>query len=82
MFKSLYSEEHQRLIVWLKAQREGQKLTMREFATRLDRPHSFIGKVEQGERRLDVIEYLQYCEALEVSPFEGLKVAGARPESR
>lgn len=47
---------------------------MRDLAIRLDVPHSFIGKIEQGERRLDVVEYLQYCDILDVSPFDGLKV--------
>ena len=47
---------------------------MRDLAKKLNTPHSFVGKTEQGERRLDVIEYLRYCNALGVSPIEGLKV--------
>ena len=47
---------------------------MRDLAATMGVAHSFIGKVEQQERRLDVIEYLQYCEALGVSPLDGLKV--------
>ena len=59
---------------WLREQREAQGLTMRDFAVKLGEHHSVIGKIEQGERRLDVGEYLQYCKALEVSPLNGLKV--------
>ncbi len=47
---------------------------MRELATKMKTPHSFIGKVEQGERRLDVVEYIRYCKALGVSPVEGLEL--------
>ena len=47
---------------------------MRDLAIKLEAPHSFVGKTEQGERRLDVVEYIQYCEALNVSPEEGLRV--------
>lgn len=75
MFKSLHSVEHRRLTGWLKEQRKAQGLTMRELAARLDTPHSFIGKVEQGERRLDVLEFIQYCKALRVSPIDGLRVS-------
>jgi len=46
---------------------------MRDLAERLEVPHSFIGKVEQGERRLDVVEFIQYCDALGVSPLLGLE---------
>tara|TARA_B110000977_G_C10664612_1_gene333225 strand:+ start:144 stop:269 length:126 start_codon:yes stop_codon:yes gene_type:complete len=41
---------------------------MLELALRLDVPHLFIGKVEQGERRLDVIEFIQYCKLLALTP--------------
>jgi len=41
---------------------------MRDLGTILDVPHSFISKIEHGDRRLDIIEYLQYCEALKLSP--------------
>lgn len=47
-------------------------MTMRELAEKLDAPHSFVGKTEQGERRLDVVEYVRYCKALGVDPAEGL----------
>ena len=38
------------------------------------RPHSFIYKVEQGERRLDVVEYIWYCIALNIDPRVGIEV--------
>ncbi|MGO2342112.1 helix-turn-helix domain-containing protein [Vibrio litoralis] len=73
MFKSLNSPQNLKLIAWLKQQRSEQGLTMRDLAERLEVPHSFVGKVEQGERRLDVVEYIQYCEALNISPLNGIK---------
>jgi transcriptional regulator with XRE-family HTH domain len=74
MTGSLHTAENKRLIVWLKGHREAQKLTMRQLAEKLGVPHSYVGKIEQAERRLDVAEYLTYCEALGVSPIDGLKV--------
>jgi len=31
-----------------------------------------VGKIEQGERRLDLVEYLRVCNALQIDPNEGL----------
>ena len=77
MLKSLHSIENISLIAWLKEQRELKCLSMRALALKLGKPHSFVGKVEQGERRLDLIEYLWYCEALDVPPLEGIEVIKA-----
>jgi len=62
------------LISWLKDAREAQGLTMRDLAKKLEVPHSFIGKVEQCERRIDVIEYIKYCQALNINPNDGIQL--------
>ncbi|MDP2620695.1 MAG: XRE family transcriptional regulator, partial [Hyphomicrobiales bacterium] len=33
-----------------------------------DRPQSFVAKYEGGERRLDVVEFVEVAEALETDP--------------
>ena len=48
--------------------RRKKGLTQVEVATLLDKPQSFVSKYESGERRLDVIEFLEVCKALKVSP--------------
>ena len=47
---------------------------MRELAERLDLPHSWVGKIETGERRLDLYEYLRLCSALECDFKKGIEV--------
>ncbi len=47
-------------------------MSMRELGAILGEPHSFVGKTETGERRLDVYEYIQYCQALSLDPEYGL----------
>ena len=48
--------------------RQGKGLTQSEVATRLRKPQSYVSKYESGERRLDVIEFLEVCEAMSVNP--------------
>lgn len=62
------------LIHWLREMRESQGLTMRDLGKRLGMPHSYVQKVELGERRLDVVEYVWYCKALGVRPQEGIDI--------
>lgn len=35
---------------------------------KLSRPQSYVSKYERGERRLDLIEFLEIAEALEIDP--------------
>ncbi|MFZ1344640.1 helix-turn-helix domain-containing protein [Thiothrix eikelboomii] len=44
--------------------RETAGLTQSDVASRLARPQSFVSKYESGERRLDVLEFLQICQVL------------------
>ena len=72
MTASINTKEMQALTNWLKQARQDQHFSMRALAERMDKPHSFVQKVEQGERRLDVVEYVWYCRKLGVDPQDGL----------
>ena len=41
------------------------ELSQRALADRMGVIHSFVGKVETGDRRLDVFEFIDYCRALD-----------------
>jgi len=43
-------------------------MTQRELARRLGRAHSFVGKIESGERQLNVLEFCELADALGVDP--------------
>ena len=81
MKKTIYSQEYKKLREWLVGNRHSRKLTQRDVAKLLNITHSWIGKIEQGERRIDLIEYIRICNALGVDPHEGLRVViGAMKE--
>ncbi|MGD9538395.1 MAG: helix-turn-helix domain-containing protein [Gammaproteobacteria bacterium] len=68
MPKSLRTPRQERLQALLAQVRKARKLTQSDVAERLDRPQSFVAKYEGGERRLDVVEFVEVAEALETDP--------------
>lgn len=62
--RSVHSPEYQLLAQLLRQARLDHELTQEEVAAILNRPRSFPHKVENGERELNVIELMDYCEAL------------------
>ena len=66
--KTLRSKGHRDLIDILVKSREQAGLTQRDLAARLRRPHSFIGRIEAGERRVDVIEFIEIARVMGLDP--------------
>jgi len=48
--------------------RERAGLKQSDVAARLELPASYLSKIENGTRRLDVIELIQIAEAMEADP--------------
>jgi ribosome-binding protein aMBF1 (putative translation factor) len=68
--KTLRSRGHQALIQILVEARERAGMTQRDLAARIKRPHSFVGRMEAGERRVDVIEFIEIAKVLGADPKE------------
>jgi len=68
MAKSLHTPEYDYFRTLLVTAREKAGLTQVEVSTRVSRPQSFVAKYEGGERRLDVVEFIEVCAALGVDP--------------
>jgi transcriptional regulator with XRE-family HTH domain len=64
MAKAKYSSTYLRLRQLLVASRKEAGLHQAEVAKRLGRPQSFVSKVESGERRLDVGEFVELAAVL------------------
>ena len=52
----------------VKRRRIEANLKQQDVAARLDQPQSFVAKYESGERRLDVVEFIEVAEAIGFDP--------------
>ena len=68
MTKSTYTDNYAKLIKQLVDCRKRQKITQAELSACMGKPQSFIAKIENKERRLDVIEFLELCKYMQVDP--------------
>lgn len=81
MTKTLRSERYAELLEFLIAARKRTGLTQAELAKRLSKPQSFVAKIEAGERRLDVIEFLDLAAAIGVDPCRAIRRLGRAREA-
>ncbi|MBW4669130.1 MAG: helix-turn-helix domain-containing protein [Cyanomargarita calcarea GSE-NOS-MK-12-04C] len=73
MSKSVFSEKYNRFRKLLIKARQLANLTQSELSAKLSRPQSYISKYERGERRLDLIEFLEVAKALQIEPATFIK---------
>lgn len=71
--KSVFSHEYEIFRRCMIAARKEAKLTQATLAKSLRKPQSFVAKYENGERRLDVIEFLLVARVIGVDPCDILK---------
>lgn len=66
MYKTLYSKGNKAFLELLTQSRLDAGLTQVELALLLQEDQSLVSKVERGVRRLDVVELMLWCQALEM----------------
>jgi transcriptional regulator with XRE-family HTH domain len=66
--KTIHTERHKHLRALLKERRKAAGLTQTAVADRLGRPPSYAAKYEGGDRRLDVLEFLDVAAAIGFDP--------------
>ncbi|CAI2934338.1 MULTISPECIES: helix-turn-helix domain-containing protein [Aminobacter] len=64
MLATLGTNRHKALIVLLIKKREAAGFTQTELATKLGQYQSFVARLESGQRRVDVVEFIQLAEIL------------------
>jgi len=57
----------------LAVERQSKGMTQQDVAAKLGKPQSYVSKYESGERHLDLVEFVEVCEALSADPVEVLQ---------
>ena len=70
MAKTLGSPKHKALIALLIEKREAVGLTQTDLASKLGEYQSFVARLESGQRRVDVVEFLKLASVLNFDPHE------------
>jgi transcriptional regulator with XRE-family HTH domain len=81
--KSAFSRQYGRFRNALVDARRTARLTQAELAKKLRRPQSFVSKYERGQRRLDVVEFLDVARVLKLNPAAFLSdIANSQPRRK
>lgn len=82
MLKTIFTEEYRNFIDGLVAAREAKGLSQRQLAEQLEVPQSTLSKIEAGERRIDMVEYIIIAQALGAGPNDiGAQIAAVAERS-
>jgi transcriptional regulator with XRE-family HTH domain len=66
--RSIHSALYKHFIKGLREQREARGVTQEQLARRLRAGQSFVSKVERGERRIDIAEFVEIARSIGVDP--------------
>lgn len=64
---SIHDPRYRKLIQQLIDMRELKKITQVELASSLKKPQSYVAKVENLDRRIDILELQDWLSALDIS---------------
>jgi transcriptional regulator with XRE-family HTH domain len=68
--KSIHDPRYIQFIALLIRSREAAQITQIELASRLVKPQSYVAKVENLDRRIDIVELADWLRALKIEPQE------------
>lgn len=66
--RTIIRAENDVLLTILRDARRESKVSQRELARRLGKTQSYVSKIERGDQRIDVLEFLDYVRAIGKEP--------------
>lgn len=76
MGTGVHDQRYQSLIDRLREARASKRLSQEQLGQRLNRRQQFVSKFESGERKLDVVEFVEIANELGADPVSLLRSAG------
>ena len=73
MTKSVFTDRYRLFLQLLIQARQEKNVTQVQLAQMLKKPQSYVSKYESGERRLDVVEFLDITDRLELDAAEFIR---------
>jgi transcriptional regulator with XRE-family HTH domain len=68
--KTLRSKRYKALIGLVVAKREAAGMTQSDLAARLGKSQSFVARLESGQRRITVLEFMTLAKILRFDPYK------------
>jgi transcriptional regulator with XRE-family HTH domain len=73
MTSSVFTKKYEYFRTLLVQYRKDAEVTQQALAETLNKPQSYVSKYESGERRLDLVEFLDVADALQFDKFKFIK---------
>ncbi|MGA9767897.1 MAG: helix-turn-helix transcriptional regulator [Blastocatellia bacterium] len=80
MTKSVFTKRYALFLSILVSLRQDKGVSQHQLAKKLKKPQSYVSKYERGERRLDVVEFLDIAKALGADEHEIIRKVAASPK--
>jgi predicted transcriptional regulator len=65
--KTIHQDRYGQLIAVLVQQRKALKKTQVQLAEQLGKPQSYVAKVEGLDRKLDIVEFVDWCHMIGIN---------------
>lgn len=67
MKKKIYIAQRNRLVALLREMRIEADMTQTDLATHIEKDQAYVSRYESGQRRLDVLEVREICQAIGIT---------------
>lgn len=73
MAGSTHNDNYKLLLALLRQARECVGMSQEQLGNKLGNTQTFVSKMERGERRIDVVEFVEFCSACGADPEDILR---------